>query len=898
MQAEQNEKLEEINTTLFPLKPTQSHSLDDIPDHLIQNEIFSYLTSNDLFFNGRAVSTNWNEMVKNVWSNKIKEEMIEQVKSIDFIYEKEVLTKTYEFKLSYLINYKNLLTAYNNNANILTIIYHLVQHLGDAEVKNLIALFFSFINLQFAFEYVQENQTETLKNYLINEDNYIYFKIKILELMIIEENLKDMNYLDEMKAKFALLNKDYLENISDFAKLIYSFLQGMIEYQILKVEVKELKEKIENLLKKLQETSKIWPKKKRFLEKAYKLIIFNKNSTPKIRKIISKFEQCKIRHPLIDYNDECIRSILEVRKFLLTNQSKMQEPILNGEGNVENPIDEKIFENISQRRILLTKKMLILERFSDLYGQCVNKDNDAEFLVKGNVLTLKEFLWSMKISANSQEENVTEESLLRTKLNLDKNFDYENHIIYTIPRRMQKDNLEYERKQKEESFKNKDANRTGINELDFNNDENEDDDNKYNCDKEDKEIFDSLANELDKYEFLLKLSKNYTDGNKQEDEDNECKKIYCENCINRIKCNENLSVGGETNGNDIDTNLNHGGHNSGGLRIDSMPFVPIRPCSDNNYLINESNNSCNLNCHKQNKRINKNEIKELEDYNNEKNEEEEEEEVEMKHEKNKNFFNNFRKQGILSQENEAREAENSSNNTNKNSDLHDRPPAYGYNIRAPNTINSENNNLISINPIQSNNHNNNNSNNFNYRDPELEEEVKQAESIVDQLHVTSGRRPNSDELISVLESKEAEVNRLRIEKDRLVLRKQKTEQVLDMLKKFLVLKDNMSKNKRYYKVISYLLARVRSNQNHHYAQTNDIANLSQLINSGELEQIISNENFDSFFDSNTETQEEVENFRQLDELIKEIEVGLLKQVNEIFGEHASENTNNGDDLSN
>ena len=42
--------------------------------------------------------------------------------------EKEVLTKTYEFKLSYLINYKNLLTAYNNNANILVIIYHLVKN--------------------------------------------------------------------------------------------------------------------------------------------------------------------------------------------------------------------------------------------------------------------------------------------------------------------------------------------------------------------------------------------------------------------------------------------------------------------------------------------------------------------------------------------------------------------------------------------------------------------------------------------------------------------------------------------------------------------------------------------------------------------------------------------------
>jgi len=931
MQAEEHtENLSEINTSLEtenPLKlnhPTNKVSLDSVPEHLIQNEIFAYLTSNDLFFNGRAVSTSWSEMVKNVWGNKIKEEMIDQVKSIDFIYEKEVLTKTYEFKLNYLINYKNLLTAYNNNANILTIIYHLVQHLGDAEVKRLIIHFFSFINLQFALEYVQENQFETLKNYLLNDDNHVYFKIKILELMIIEDNLKDIAYLNDSKANFALLNKEHLENISDFAKLIYSFLQGMIEYQILKVEVRELKEKIENLLKKLQETSKIWPKKKRFLEKAYKLIIFNKNSTWKIRGIITKFEQSKIRHPLIDFNDECIRSILEVRKFLVTNQVKLQTPVVNSEGvlvEMENPIDEKIFENICQRRILLTKKLLILERFSELYEKCVvlkkkevNENNevcdnvDNEFIVLGNRLTLKEFLWSMKISANSQEENVTEESLLRTKLHLDKNFDYENHIIYTIPRRMRKANEEYEASKAAKEELTIDSHNSNSNNCDscitsalrthkINANGDGDQDN------EDKEIFASLENELDKYEFLLRLSKNYSDKTQQEEsnESNECYKVYCESCVNRNKNNNQNSndnnLEGETNNND--------GFNRNNLRISSMPFVPIRPRADNtcSRLINENNNNFN----NQNRQIDKKELHELQElqeleYVNENANKLEEEEI--TNENHKKFFENLRKQGILLQENEEEDqVENqsySNNNTstnaniNNNSNLnsHNRPPAYGYNVKNQNTLNqnntgNSNNNLISIYNNQNFSSSNNN-NNFNFRDAELEEEVKQAENIVDQLHSSSGRRPNSEDLISVLESKEAEVNRLRIEKDKLVLRKQKTEQVLEMLKKFLILKDNMSKNKCYYKVISYLLTRMKNSESNN---SSDIAYLSLIINSGELDQIISNANFDAFFESSNETQDEIESFRNLDELIKEIENDLLRQVNEIFGEHATENSN-------
>ncbi len=280
------------------------------------------------------------------------------------------------------------------------------------------------------------------------------------------------------------------------------------------------------------------------------------------------------------------------------------------------------------------------------------------------------------------------------------------------------------------------------------------------------------------------------------------------------------------------------------------------------------------------------------------------EEEEITNENHKKFFENLRKQGILLQENQEEDQvenqSNSNNNTstnaniNNNSNLnsHNRPPAYGYNVKNQNTLNqnntgNSNNNLISIYNNQNFSSSNNNYN-FNFRDAELEEEVKQAENIVDQLHPSSGRRPNSEDLISVLESKEAEVNRLRIEKDKLVLRKQKTEQVLEMLKKFLILKDNMSKNKCYYKVISYLLARMKNSE---INNSSDIAYLSLIINSGELDQIISNANFDAFFESSNETQDEIESFRNLDELIKEIENDLLRQVNEIFGEHATENSN-------
>ena len=50
-------------------------NINDLPDYLIENYIFPYLTSGELFFVVRAVSPIWHESMKNAWGTNIKEEM-------------------------------------------------------------------------------------------------------------------------------------------------------------------------------------------------------------------------------------------------------------------------------------------------------------------------------------------------------------------------------------------------------------------------------------------------------------------------------------------------------------------------------------------------------------------------------------------------------------------------------------------------------------------------------------------------------------------------------------------------------------------------------------------------------------------------------------------------------
>lgn len=62
------------------------------------------LTSRELF-RIRQVCTEWNELVKTIWCQVVKDEMLEQVQNLDLLYEKETTAKLLEFKIKYLYSY-------------------------------------------------------------------------------------------------------------------------------------------------------------------------------------------------------------------------------------------------------------------------------------------------------------------------------------------------------------------------------------------------------------------------------------------------------------------------------------------------------------------------------------------------------------------------------------------------------------------------------------------------------------------------------------------------------------------------------------------------------------------------------------------------------------------------
>ena len=398
------------------------HNFINLSDHILENEIFSYLTNKDLFFSLRPISIRLNELVIKSWSLRKQTNLANHDILITVTKEKEELALSYDNKIEKIINYKNRLMHYTNHINIFEILENLIHFLNFVEIKKLFIIFFSFFNLPSAADYLDQNKMHDLRSFLTSEGNSINFRIHLLHLLVIEDDLLDLNYLTEMQGIFIDLRLDLIENIGQNADFLYMFLELMINYQIFKVELKNLKKKIEELLNKLQEVTTVFPILTNFMDRTHKLMFFNKSSNSEIKNIIFLFEQNKITHPLIDYYLESTKSYFELKDFLL------KIPELNQ--NSSEITKDTIFLNIADRRTKLSRKYSILFTFNNFYRMYKIQSEENIIYLNKEEFTIKEFLWCMKISAFIFGEYFSEYSIIKTKKILDKIFDYENHILY------------------------------------------------------------------------------------------------------------------------------------------------------------------------------------------------------------------------------------------------------------------------------------------------------------------------------------------------------------------------------------------------------------------------------------------------------------------------------------
>lgn len=79
-------------------------------------------------------------MIKSIWCQVVKKEMLKQVENLDLLYEKETTSKLLEFKLKYLVSYAQLMRNYFINMVFHDIMCELVRTDSDPENVDLLNL--------------------------------------------------------------------------------------------------------------------------------------------------------------------------------------------------------------------------------------------------------------------------------------------------------------------------------------------------------------------------------------------------------------------------------------------------------------------------------------------------------------------------------------------------------------------------------------------------------------------------------------------------------------------------------------------------------------------------------------------------------------------------------------
>ena len=423
-----NENKIEIYTDDIEEKQIKSRLLS-LPDYLIENYIFPFLNWKELFFNIRGTHSYLHEIVKSTWCNIIKEEMCNQLKNLTYLYEKDALTKAYEFKFQYLENYRNLLIIYYLNANILNILEVCLNYLDDQNVFKLLATFFGLLgqeqclNLLFVENIDNENKKNKIIELLNSEQLKDDFKNKMEIILDINSIESDEQIFRELNEDFNSINREHIEEINDNCRLIFSFLQGILEYQNLKKNVQELKTRLEQLYIKIQTETQLWPKRKKFFETAYKILLYSKTTTYKFRYMNNLYIKYSVESPFCEYKEESYNSMVELRDQMENKKiqimAKLKDNTLNSNNNINlmDEVNDILLKNVLDRRLLLTKKILVTERFFDLLNNpkslCKKINNGLAYDIQGEIINIDELLKTFLLVSNACPDDISINSVLK-----------------------------------------------------------------------------------------------------------------------------------------------------------------------------------------------------------------------------------------------------------------------------------------------------------------------------------------------------------------------------------------------------------------------------------------------------------------------------------------------------
>ena len=271
--------------------------MDKLPDYLIENFIIPYLSSYDLFYKFRTLSSYYYYCARNKILTHFPGEMMKTLKKIIEFNTKEDLTKNFDIITKRTFNEKRTLMILMVQLNISLIIKKILETTRDERVIELISFIYVITKNEEKYNLVEQRDFDEIKRMSGEEEGILEMRKKISD--VLEEDDLDFD-LNEYITVYESLDRDFL--LSDnYTAALYNYTGLLIEFCETKIRFNEIRQKLELFFKQITEASEIWPKRKKFYEKSIDLVADTQILSSGAKKMLSLMKKYDIENELSDY---------------------------------------------------------------------------------------------------------------------------------------------------------------------------------------------------------------------------------------------------------------------------------------------------------------------------------------------------------------------------------------------------------------------------------------------------------------------------------------------------------------------------------------------------------------------------------------------------------------------
>ena len=274
--------------------------MDKLPDYLIENYIIPYLTSDELFYKFRPLSSYYYHCARVKILIKFPEEIMKTLKKILEYNMREDPTNAFQEFFQKSIEQKRLILILTVQANPSIVINHILSNLRDERALRLIAFFYVLIKDEEMQNLIRQEKYDEIQQISLNQETINKINDKIKDSL----NDDDLDFdINDYNLVYSSLDEEFLRN-NEHTVNLFNFVTLLLNMFLTKIGFNNAKNKLNNFLEQISQTSEIWPKKKKFYEKTIELVADTQILTKDAKNMIKLFKKYEIETDLDDFNYE------------------------------------------------------------------------------------------------------------------------------------------------------------------------------------------------------------------------------------------------------------------------------------------------------------------------------------------------------------------------------------------------------------------------------------------------------------------------------------------------------------------------------------------------------------------------------------------------------------------